>query len=376
MSLHRTIQPDAVVSSATAVGGELGRQTSRILLADHDATSVMRTESMLAGWGYADVIATTEGEEVAELCDAVNPDIVLLDLDLRHPDGFELLQRLEGHARGATRLPILAFSADTSRGVWRRALAAGARDVIAKPFDPDELELRLASLLETRRLQLELQRQNLVLDHRVRARTRDLERSRLEALERLAAAAEFRDTSTYGHTARVGRTTAEIMSKLGADAEQVRLMRLAAPLHDVGNIGIPDSILLKAGALSADEFELMKQHTVIGAQILAGGSSPLLRTCEEIAATHHERWDGSGYPEGLRGEAIPISGRATALADVFDALTHRRPYKPAWTIDEALAQISKDRGTHFDPQLVDVFMTLDHRSLQEDLDPADDGVNP
>ena len=338
---------------------------ARVLIVDDQVANVMLLEELLAHWGYADVVATTESREVVGLCSEMNPDIVLLDLHMPKPDGFEVMELLEESIRGPARLPILVLTADVSRDVRRRALAAGARDFVSKPFDADEVELRVGNLLETRRLQLELQRQNVVLDYRVKSRTRDLERARLDALQRLSLAAEFRDTSTHEHTGRVARTAAQLVAGLGADEEEVRLIRSAAPLHDVGKIAIPDSILLKAGPLSADEYELMKQHTVLGAQMLAGGSSRLLQECEDIAATHHERWDGAGYPAGLSGSDIPLSGRATALADVFDALAHRRPYKEAWPVEAAVEEIAGNRGSHFDPAVVDVFMGLDHAALLE-----------
>jgi len=340
-----------------------GFKEARVLVVDDQASNVMLLEDLLARWGYSNVIATTDSGEVVELCREIDPDLVLLDLQMPEPDGFQVMELLEDRTRGTARLPILVLTADISRDTRRRALAAGARDFVSKPFDPEEVELRVTNLLETRRLQLELQRQNVVLDHRVKSRTRDLERSRMEALERLALAAEYRDASTYEHTARVGRTAAQIVAGLGADEEEVRLVRAAVPLHDIGKIGIPDSILLKAAPLTADEYELMKQHTVIGAEILAGGGSSLLRACEEIAATHHECWDGTGYPAGLAGDDIPLRGRVTALADVFDVLTHRRPHKEAWSVQAAVDEISRGRGSRFDPAAVDVFMGLRHETL-------------
>jgi putative two-component system response regulator len=344
---------------------------ARVLVVDDRPSNVMLLEDLLGRWGYTNVITTTVSSEVVDLCREVEPDLVLLDLMMPDPDGFKVMELLENETRGAARLPILVLTADISRDVRRRALAAGARDFVSKPFDPDEVELRVGNLLETRRLQLELERQNVILDYRVRARTRDLEQSRLDALERLALVADYHDTSTYEHTARVGRTAAQILTALGGDAGEVWVMRSAAPLHDIGNIGIPDSILLKSGRLTPDEYELMKQHTIIGAQILAGGGSPLLKECEKVAATHHERWDGTGYPAGLAGEDIPLSGRVTALADVFDALTHDRPYKEAWTLEAAVAEIARGSGTAFDPAVVDAFMGLSHGGLLAPIDPAD-----
>lgn len=191
-----------------------------------------------------------------------------------------------------------------------------------------------------------------VAEAKVRERTRSLELAQLEVVTRLAVAAEYRDDTTGEHTQRVGQHSAAIAARLGLPTEEVDLLKTAARLHDVGKIGIPDSILLKAGALTADEYERMKTHTLIGARILSGGQSRLLHMAESIARAHHERWDGSGYPAGLSGEAIPLVARIVAVADVFDALVHTRPYKEAWNLDRALAEIASQAGRHFDPNVV------------------------
>jgi PAS domain S-box-containing protein len=197
----------------------------------------------------------------------------------------------------------------------------------------------------------------------LRQRNAELDDARLETLRRLALAAEYRDDNTHHHTERVGRTAALVAGALGLPEETVQLLRLAAPLHDVGKLGVSDSILLKPGRLTTHEFELMQDHVYAGAKLLSGSGSKVLRLGEEIALTHHERWDGTGYPRRLRGEEIPISGRIVALADVFDALTHERPYKHAWTLDEAVAEIRRLSGRQFDPRVVEAFDTLDHASL-------------
>jgi putative two-component system response regulator len=191
----------------------------------------------------------------------------------------------------------------------------------------------------------------------------ELERSRLETLQRLALAAEYRDDGTQQHTERVARTSRAIAEHLGLPAAQTSLIYQAAPLHDVGKLAVPESILLKPGQLTLDEFEQVKSHTTTGGAILAGSSSQVLQTAEEIALTHHEWWNGRGYPAGLVGEEIPLSGRIVGLADVFDALTHERPYKDAWPVHQAVEEIRAHRGTQFDPKLVDVFLELDPDSL-------------
>ena len=178
----------------------------------------------------------------------------------------------------------------------------------------------------------------------------------IDALVRVASAMDYADDETGEHTRRVGELAAAVAQQLGLTEEEVRLVRLAAPLHDIGKVGVPNEILLKPGALTEAEFEQVKAHTTIGARMLAGREFPLLIVAEQIARTHHERWDGTGYPAGLAGEEIPLAGRIVAIVDVFDALTHDRPYKKAWSIDDALAEIERQRGKHFDPRVVDAFL--------------------
>jgi len=254
-------------------------------------------------------------------------------------------------------LPIVILSGDLTPEARRDALSRGAKDFVNKPFQPDELLLRIKTLLETRFLYLEIQSQNQLLEAKVRERTRELVEAQIEIIERLAIAAEFRDDNTGQHTQRVGQMSALLARHLGLPDAQVSLIARAAPLHDVGKIGVPDTILLKIGKLTPTEFELVKQHTVIGARILSGGKFPLLRLAEDIAYSHHERWDGEGYA-GLRKTDIPLAGRIVAVADVFDALTQQRPYKPAWPIGEAIAEIDRQRERQFDPGVVDAFLRV------------------
>ena len=201
----------------------------------------------------------------------------------------------------------------------------GAQDFLSKPFDPLEVLLRIKNLLETRALHLALQRQNDLLEEKVEQRRQELQAAQREILDRLALAAEFRDDDTRQHTARVGEISARIAATMGLPETIVEVIRLAAPLHDIGKIGMPDDILLKLGKLTESEFSTMQLHTTIGARILSGSAHAILQTAEQIAFTHHERWDGRGYLNGLKGDAIPLASRIVAVADVFDALTHRRP---------------------------------------------------
>jgi len=241
-------------------------------------------------------------------------------------------------------------------------------------LSPAEVRLRVHNLLETRFLHLALQEQNRQLEERVRQRTAqlqrrtdELERARIEILERLARAAEFRDDDTGLHTRRVGHVSGLLAEALGMAAPEVELIRRAAPLHDIGKIGIPDTILLKHGRLSPDEETVMQTHTVIGAEILAGSDVPLLHLAQDIALTHHEQWDGMGYPNRVTGEAIPLVGRIVAVVDVHDALTHPRPYKAAWSHADALAEIEEQAGKKFDPDVVRSFRELCRRMPLEVL---------
>ena len=249
------------------------------------------------------------------------------------------------------------LTGDDTQEAKREALSRGAKDFLNKPFHSDEVLLRIGTLLETRFLYLQIQSQNQILEAKVRDRTRELEAAQIEIIERLARAAEFRDDNTGQHTERVGQMAALLAKGIGLPDPQVSLIRRAAPLHDVGKIGIPDSILLKLGKLTHDEFLIVKTHTTIGARILSGSRFTILRLAEEIAFNHHERWDGDGYA-GITGAAIPLAGRIVAVADVFDALTQKRPYKAAWPIDDAMAEIERQRGKQFDPALVDAFMRM------------------
>ena len=336
---------------------------ARILIVDDQQPNVILLERMLEAWGYENVTSTTQSHQAANLCAEIEPDLVLLDLQMPKPDGFELMEILAPRIEGAPRMPVLVLTADATSATRQRALAGGASDFLGKPLDPIEVRLRIANLLETRRLELEMLGQNQVLEARVRERTTDLEHARLELLERLALAAEYRDDNTQEHAQRVGRTVAQLGSAMGLSSADAEVLLRAAPLHDVGKIGVPDAILLKAAPLTNEEFAVMQLHTKIGAQILSGSEFAILQTAERIAATHHERWDGAGYPHGLAGEAIPLAGRLVAVADVFDALVHERPYKPAWPLKRAIEEIASLAGTHLDPDVVAAFAALDHERL-------------
>jgi putative two-component system response regulator len=329
---------------------------ARILLVDDDPDGLALLETILAGEGYTNLLGTTDPHRVADLFDAFKPDLVLTDLHMPGVNGLDVVAALRDKA-DRDYIPILVLTGDVSREAKLRALSAGAKDFVHKPYDTTETALRIRNLLETRLLYLQVQNHNQVLEMKVAERTRELENAKIEILERLALAAEFRDDATGEHTQRVGRMCALIADAMGMEAGEIELIRRAAPLHDVGKIGIPDSILLKPGKLTSEEFALMKRHTEIGSKLLDNSISPTLRMAQTIALTHHERWDGAGYAH-MEGTDIPIQGRILAVADVFDALINERPYKHAWPVEEAIEEIRSQRGRQFDPDAVVAFLSL------------------
>lgn len=330
---------------------EPGFAAARILVVDDEEPNVRTLARVLRAAGYEHISTTTDATEFLALYHREHPDLILLDLHMPKRDGLTLLEELRTASGPQSYLPVLVITGDTSAEARRKALLAGAKDFVTKPFEVDELLLRIRNLLETRRLHREIVSQNQLLERRVHERTAELEGAYLDTLERLAIAAEFRDDETGRHTERVGETAALLGAALGMGDDDVFLVRRAAPLHDVGKIGIPDAILRKPEALTADEWEVMRTHTTIGARILSGGRSRVVRLAEEIALNHHEHWDGEGYPRGLRGDAIPLVGRLVMVADVFDALTSDRVYRKAWPSEQVLAYIRQYSGKRFDPRI-------------------------
>ena len=327
---------------------------AHILVVDDDPAIALMLETTLTLAGYHSVTAITDARWAAHTFLTIRPDLVLLDLHMPHLNGYELLQSLSMELPAGAPVPVLVLTGDLEVGAKREALKAGAKDFVSKPFDETELRLRIKNLLETRFLQLALIRENETLEERVRERTMELEAARSEALDHLALAAEFRDDATGEHAQRVGRIAALIARAMDLPDDVVTLLGRAAPLHDIGKIGIRDSILLKPGPLTKSEYKEMQRHTHIGARILASSKARMLQVAGEIALTHHERWDGKGY-EGMEGLQIPVSGRITALADAFDAMTHDRPYRKGCSTEEALGEIRAERGRQFDPDAVDAF---------------------
>ena len=325
--------------------------TGPILLIEPDAAQVAVLEHVLSQAGHGDVRAAAP-DGALEAVASAKPKLVLLDLDLPDGDGVDLLATLAPWVLADPPLPVIAIAPAAAADARRRARGAGARDFLVKPLDPTEVAARVENVLAASALRT--QGGELA---------GELDQARVESVERLARLAEYRDDASYEHPQRVGRTAGLLAERLGLARDAVATIRRAAPLHDVGKVGVPDRILLKPGRLTASEFELMKSHTMVGAEILAGSTWPVLQMAEEIALSHHERWDGTGYPQGQVEEEIPISGRIVIVADNFDALTHSRPYAGAWAPDKAAAEIRRMSGQHFDPQVVEAFDGLDLTAL-------------
>lgn len=333
--------------------GAIGRQP-RILMVDDEAANLRLLEAMLRSAGYVNLVAVRDPLQVAARCAEAPCDLILLDLNMPRLDGFGVLATLR--ALGDPMLPpVMVLTASTGRDDMLRALAAGARDHVCKPFDRAELLARVRNLLDAHLAHRLVYERRLVLEEMVQQRTQELNDSRLMLLQRLGRAGEFRDEETGNHVLRMSHCAALLAATAGWSDEAAQQLRHAAPMHDVGKIGIPDAILLKQGRLDAQEWAVMQTHAEIGARILDGSNCPLLELARDVAWTHHEKWDGSGYPRGLRGQAIPEAGRICAVADVFDALLSHRPYKQPWTLPAAVDLIQRESGRQFEPRLVEVF---------------------
>ena len=352
------------------------RSCARLLIIDDEPGNLEFLRHVLETEGYGPIETLSDPQEALDRLEELDPDLIVLDLMMPQLDGFEVMRRVRERAPADSYLPILITTADPSPETRRRALSVGAKDFLTKPLSPAEVRLRVRNLLETRFLHEQLREYSLVLEHKVTERTRELEEARLEILYRLARAAEYRDDETGQHTLRVGRLAARLAQVMGLSADAYELMQRAAPLHDIGKIGIPDAILLKPDRLQPHEIEVMQTHTTIGASILGGSRSALLRLAEEIALNHHERWDGKGYPNGLGEDEIPISGRLVSVADVFDSLTHERPYKRAWTVREAVTEIQRQAGRQFDPHVVEALLRVAPESRVLEAEAAGNGGIP
>ncbi len=329
-------------------------QQSQIFCIDDEATNLKLLDRMLKVDGFQNLTMIADPREVIAQYQALRPDLILLDINMPHLDGYQVMAQLNA-LNDPLLPPIVILTAQNSQELLIKALAEGARDFITKPFDRVELLMRVRNLLYAHLAHRMLYDQKTVLEEIVCQRTEELRKSRLQVVQRLGRAAEYRDNETGQHVLRMSHVSAELAAALGWDTHQCELLLNASPMHDIGKIGIPDAILLKPGSFEPHEWAIMKEHASIGADILADADSELLLLAKQIAASHHEKWDGSGYPQGLAGEDIPMAARIVAVADVFDALTSRRPYKEAWPIERAIEWINNQSGSHFDPAVVVAF---------------------
>jgi response regulator RpfG family c-di-GMP phosphodiesterase len=326
-----------------------------ILIIDDNKTNLILLTSLAEQASGMTTISMEDPVEALYWCEQNMPALVLVDYRMPSLSGTDFI-RLFRQMDGMADVPIVMVTTENERSVRQEALGVGATDFLAKPVDTIEFRLRVRNLLALGQARELLADRARLLQHEVAAATADIAARERELVMRLARAAEYRDPETGAHILRMARYSALIARKLGLPAEFEAMLLEAAPMHDVGKLATPDAILLKPGRLTEPEMAVMRQHAPIGARILGGSSSPLIQLAEEIAGAHHEKFDGSGYPGGLAGEAIPLSARIVAVADVFDALTSRRPYKRAWTLGDARAFIEQHRGSHFCPACADAFL--------------------
>ena len=366
-------------------GDNRASRDAHVMIVDDEEVNIDIVRAYLEAEGFKNFITTTDATETLGLVRQLRPDIVLLDIKMPEISGLEILEILR-HDRELMMTPAIVLTAASDPNLKLQALRLGASDFLAKPVDPSELMLRLENVLAVKAHQDHLAEYSEKLEQQVKLRTEELVRSRQEAIHCLARAGEYRDDDTGHHVTRVGQYSALIAEDLGFPANAVELIEQAAQLHDVGKIGIPDSVLHKPGKLDPHEFDIirdhcgigrriinplsheesirLKTHTSVGMQIMGSTHSPVLKLAAVIAATHHEKWDGSGYPKGLSGNAIPIEGRIVAVADVFDALSSARPYKEAFPIQKCLDILIDGRGKHFDPRVLDAFLRRKEEAIR------------
>jgi putative two-component system response regulator len=335
----------AAVEMIDAPPAALLTPPASVLVVDDNAGKRLAVRAMLAPLGHA-VIEADSGRAALDAVQQQNFAVILMDVVMPILDGYETakLLRQRSQSQDTPIIFLTAFRRDETETA--AAYANGAVDFIFTPVLAEVLRAKVAAFVHLFLQSEELQRS-----------LQSITALNIEMLARLAAAAEFRDDDTGQHTRRVGDLSVSIAQRLGVSELEIGLIRLAAPLHDVGKIALPDAILCKPGKLTVAEFEQMKSHATVGGQMLAGSAFALLEVAQQVALTHHEKWDGSGYPNGLAGEDIPIAGRIVAVADVFDALTHVRPYKAAWSRVDAITEIADDAGRHFDPDVVEAFVS-------------------
>ena len=334
-----------------------------ILIIDDQVQNIELLEAYLAPECY-EIIKAFNGKDAVNIIAANQIDLVLLDIMMPGIDGFEVIRRVRQGEKNRL-LPIILVTALKEKEDRVKGIEAGCDDFISKPVDKLELLARVHSLLKVKAYNGLMLNYRTELESEVTARTEQLKQAlqriktaSLDTIYRLSMASEYRDEETGAHIKRVSRYSAAIARKMGMDENTIETILYAAPMHDLGKIGIPDQILMKRGKLDPAEWKIIKFHTVIGAKILHGAEAEFIKLGEVIALSHHEKWDGSGYPNGEKGQQIPIAGRIVAIADVFDALTSKRPYKEAFPTEVSLAIVKQGRGTHFDPDVADAFFGI------------------
>ncbi|CAH9053877.1 Cyclic di-GMP phosphodiesterase response regulator RpfG [Pseudoalteromonas holothuriae] len=332
------------------------RHNSVILAIDDNPTNLKLLHRLLSARGYQNVHLLSDSREAVNTFLDLQPDLILLDINMPDLDGFEVMDAL--FALNLKLMPpIVIISAQQSIESTLTALRKGARDYVSKPFEKNELLMRVQNLLDAHLAHKMLNDQAQVLEQMVNHRTKELHSTRLSVVQRLGMAAEYKDEETGNHILRMSHICMLLAQQLGWSDYRCKLLLHASPMHDIGKIGIPDSILLKEGPLDPQQWEIMKTHAQIGGELLGGDNSDLMIMARSIALTHHEKYNGTGYPHGLQQEEIPIEGRIAAIADVYDALTSARPYKQAWSTEAALNYIKEQSGQHFDPTIAEIFLS-------------------
>ncbi len=326
----------------------------RLMVIEDNRTNLLVLKGILEKFPDSQVEAYLDPLEAMARAEAVLFDLIIVDYMMPGLDGRGVIARLR-QRNEYRHVPIVMITADGNRQTRIDSITAGATDFLNKPIDPVELRARIGNLLTLRQQQLDLAGQADWLSTEVQRATLHIAEREEEVIWRLSKALDYRDGETGEHTFRVATIARMIAEELGFSHERCRTLYLAAPLHDIGKVAIPDAILRKQGKLDADEYAIMKTHVPVGQDILADGASDLVQMASRIAGAHHERWDGTGYPNRLRGDDIPIEGRITAVADVFDALCSERPYKPAWPVEQARTEIQRSAGSQFDPACVAAF---------------------
>lgn len=334
---------------------------STVLLCDDELMNRKVASKILNKEGF-EVVEAQNGQEAIEILKTTKIDMILMDLMMPVMDGYEATALIKSNNETSA-IPLIVISALSDKQAIIKALELGADDYLTKPFDITDFRLRVKNAIKIGSYQNMLKDKKALLEFEVNEKTKELQNALIEVQNNekdiiaiLSKTAEFRDNETSAHTVRVGDMAALMAEKFGWNEENVELMRLAAPMHDMGKVGIADNILLKAGKLDDTEFTIMKSHSSIGHSILSQKETPLLKLAAEIAYTHHEKYDGSGYPRGLQAENIPLCGAIVAVVDVFDALLSERPYKKAFSLEQTLDIIKSGSNSHFNPQVVELFL--------------------